>query len=81
MVSIINLFYIITTTLSSFILFICAFRHYKNIEQHKTKFIKIKKFIVSHKIHPIIEITNEELKDEFVEYETRKPTIVGEENI
>ena len=75
---------IAVTSLSSVIMMCCCYNYYKGIkaEQSKNKLENTrKKLMVKNKIKPIIQMTNEELKDEFEQYEIRRPQITGEENV
>ena len=54
----------------------------KEIERIEKKIDNIrKKLVAKNIIHPITEENYEEVKDEFEQYEIRRPQISGEENI
>ena len=65
-----------------FILIVCLIRHYRQINREKNNIDRLinirRKLTVSHKVKPIFQMTDEELKDEF---EKRTPEITAEENV
>lgn len=75
---------IAVTSLSSVIMMCCCYNYYKVVREKESK-NKLentrKKFMVKNKVKPIIQMTDEELKDEFEKYEIRRPQITGEENV
>jgi hypothetical protein len=75
---------IIVVSISSFIL-CCFFKCYRDVSREKQlkNIAKIsrKNLLLKNKIKPIIEITEEEVKDSLVEYQIRTPQITGEENV
>lgn len=85
MVSNIEIFYITCGSVSCFILFIVLIRHYKNYGREKNEKNRIlnvrRKLMISHRIKPIIQMTDEELKDEFEQYEIRTSQVTAEENV
>ena len=75
---------IAVTSLSSVIMMCCCYNYYKGIkaEQSKNKLDNTrKKSMVKNKVKPIIQMTDEELKDEFEQYEIRTPQLTGQENV
>lgn len=85
MVSNIQIFYIIGGSVSCFLLVVCLIRHHNQINREnndKGRQINFRrKLMVSHKVKPIFQMTDEELKDEFEQYEMRTPQITGEEKV
>lgn len=75
---------IIISCISSFIL-CCCLKCCRDIYKEREFKIKTdntrKKIMVKNRIKPIIQMTNEELKDEFEQYEIRTPQLTGQENV
>lgn len=76
---------IILTSFSSFVTLFYCLRYYKNYHREKNeknRLSNIHKILISKKrIKPISEIIDEEIKNEFLQYEIRTPQITGEENV
>lgn len=72
------------TSLGSIIIMCCCYSYYKGVREKESKNNldnTRRKLMVKNKIKPISKMTDEELKDEFEQYELRRPQITGEENV
>ena len=78
MLSNIQLLYIIGGSGSCFII-VCIIKHYNQLNRELINLWS--ELMLSHRVNPIIQISDEELKDEFEQYEIRTPQINGEENV
>lgn len=81
----IPLFIITISSVISGVLLCFCFRYCKNRhkeEQEKNRLENTRKrLMVKHKIKPIIQMTDDELKDEYEQYEIRQSQLIVEQNV
>lgn len=79
------LFIITISSVISGVLLCCCLRYCKNRHKEEKEKNRLentrKRLMVKHKIKPIIQMTDEELKDEYEQYEIRQSQLIGEQNV
>ena len=79
------LFIITISSVISGVLLCFCFRYCKNRHKEEKEKNRLentrKRLMIKHKIKPIIQMTDDELKDEYEQYEIRQSQLIGEQNV